>query len=93
MILGSGGPLYVGSVPASCPPAFTAILSSKPKKNDLAKMKAAMLLLAGPAAEPLILLVLDGKPTITLCGEWACFEKVRSWGLYRTMYCCRACQE
>lgn len=76
LILGAGGPLCVGELKSSGSRSSTAILASKPNRDDMNALKAAMLLLSGSANEPLIMLVLDGQPTVTLCGEWAAFEKV-----------------
>lgn len=84
MSVGPGGPFCVGAAPVNNPPAFTGILATKPTKAEMANMKAALLTVPGASGEPLIQLILDGKATVTLSGEWAAFEKVRE-----LICCCR----
>ena len=54
------------------------ILAGEPSKDAVRQLQAGLLLEAGPKGEPLLVLVMHGKPAITLHGSWACFEKARS---------------
>ena len=74
---GPGGNFYVGQPPAHPSAPFTAILSGQPSKDTLKLIQAGLVLEPGAKGEPLLLLVLRGKATITLRSGWACFEKAR----------------
>ena len=73
---GPGGDLYVGIPPAHPSTAFQALLAGQPSKETMRLMQAGLILEPGARGEPLLLLVLRGKPAITLRGGWAAFEKV-----------------
>jgi hypothetical protein len=73
---GPGGALHVGEPPAKPVAPYTALLPGRPDKDALRLLQAGLVLEAGARGEPLLLLVMAGRPTITLRGGWACFEKV-----------------
>lgn len=75
LAVGPGGPLHIGAPPAHPHQPFMGILSGEPSREALRRLVAGLLLEAGQKGEPLLVLVMQGKPAVTLHGGWACFEK------------------
>lgn len=79
MPVGPGGALHVGTPPTAPHVPFEALLAALPAKDALRHLSAGLVLQPGARSEPLLLLVLQGRPSIALHGAWAFFEKVALW--------------
>ena len=79
MPVGPGGALHVGGAPTATHAPFQALLAALPAKDVMRHLSAGLVLQPGARGEPLLLLVLQGRPSITLHGAWACFEKIALW--------------
>ena len=69
----------MGAAPTVAHAPFQAILAALPAKDVMRHLSAGLVLQPGARGEPLLLLLVQGRPSIALQGAWACFEKVALW--------------